>query len=676
MRREHRSVCRACPAQCGVVVTVEGDRVAAVRGDPAHPRSQGYTCPKGRGLAAFHHSPRRLDGPALHGREAPWEDVVDDLALHLRRIIDEHGPAAVALYSSMGMGFDSAGLLAELRLFGALGSSRYSALMLDCGPLLRAAQMVAGSGWEMNPVWVPEDVPPSVAVLVGCNPVVSHGYQTNLPNPVARMRGYQRRGGQIWVIDPRRTESAELAGNHLAPRPGTDGAVLAWLARELLHDGADRTELERYCRPDDVERLRAGLEPFDLPVVVARTGVSEASLLRLLEAVRAAGRIAIVTGTGVQFAPDGLVIEWLRWVVAIVTGSVDHEGGMWVPPGWISPFEQRATWEHAPEDGSDAPGPPSRADLRQLLGEYPAVALVDEIEAGNVKALVVSGGSPLTAAPEPDRLRAALDRLEVLAVTDVVRTELTDRATHRFAVTAMLERSDVARNKGHTSFAPAVVPIGADRRPAWWLWGEVGRRLGVDPLGGVAVEGCSDEVLNRQLLAASREGADALFAAGPHGIATPRLWGWVHERALPGGRWRIAPAPLLERLPRLLTGGPEDGRLTLVARRARRRTNATHYGSESDLAKEPPYVLLHPDDAAAVGVADGEPVRVSSDAGGSQALARLDPRMLPGTVSLTHGWAAPNAANLISSEADPLTGQPFFTAVPVSVEPVAARLPA
>ena len=671
-----RSVCRICTAQCGLLVKIDGGGVIEVRGDDDHPHSHGYTCSKGRALASFHHDSARLETPRLRGHEVSWNACLDDLAAGCARIRSAGGAPALAIYSSMGAAFDSAGLLVERRLFAQLGAPRYSALMLDCGPLLRAAAMVSGSAWEMNPTWIPEESSPRVVVFVGCNPVVSHGYQTNLPDAVARIRSFRRAGGEVWVLDPRRTETATLADQHLPLRPGSDTFVLAWLARELLTNGADHDELRDFCRRDDVERLRSALSPFDLSTAVHRTGVPSQQLEALLAAIRRSGKVALLTGTGVQFSPDALVTEWLRLVIGIITGSVDNEGGMWVPPGWISPFEARTGWVHAAEDGSDSPGPPSRPDLRQLLGEQPAVALVDEIEAGNVRGLVIAGGSPLRACPEPRRLRAAFRSLEVLAVADVVENELTGMATHVLPVAAMFERSDVTRNKVHTAFAPALLPLPGHCRPAWWVWGQLGQRLGLDVLGDVAPDTGTDDDLNRQVLRDARESADELFARGPHGVFNPRMWGWMHGHALPEGRWRIAPLPLVERLA-VIAGAARDRNddLFFVSQRVGRAHNAVRYATVVDQHRDPAVLHIHPDDAADRSIADGTVVRVRSATGSVTAPASLDARIAPGSVSLTHGCTEPNVAELIDPVADPLTGQPVFSAFPVVVIAVDAASP-
>lgn len=680
-RREVVTNCRCCPAGCGIVVAVDGDRVVGVRGDRDHPISRGYTCPKGRALPDFHHRADRLDHPTAHGRTAGWDEVLDDLADRIRTLVadggaDGPGPDRVGLYRATGTSLDTLGRRAAERFVRELGSSQYySAATVDVAPAWRAAEMVTGAGRELTPSWVPEDPESRFVLFVGCNPVVSHGYLTILSDPIRRLRAVQRRGGQVWVSDPRTSETARLADGHLPCRPGTDAVLLAGLVRALLDDGADADELATRVDPADLAALRRAVGPFTLDRVADRCGVPPADLDRLLAAIRAAGRIGVVAGTGVTFGRHALVTEWLRWALLVVTGSLDRPGGMWCNPGWVVAHERRERWDPAPPGGRVEPGPPSRPDLPRLFGQNPCAALVDEIESGRLRALFVAGGSPLTAFPDPDRLTAALRRLDLLVALDVVDTPLARLATHVLPVTGQLERTDLVALE-RTMVAAAAVRPGADRRPTWWVFDRLGRRLGVDALGvpGARPDEDDDDALLRRLCGAGspstgRGGADELFAAGAHGVPSPRLYGWVRDRVLPGGRWRLVPPGMVERLAALGAADPGGDTLRLVSRRQVNANNATRYVPH-DRSRERPDLLVHPDDAAARGLVDGTRVEVRTGAGGVFATARVDAGVRPGTVSLPHGWPGTNVCRLTDgTDVDPLTAQPQMSGYPVEVVP-------
>ena len=210
MQRDELSYCRICAAACGIVVTVDGDRVLRVRGDDDHPVSRGYTCSKGtraRGMAPLAATASIARG--VHGREVSWDELLADLAPRLDAIIDSTGPDAVALYLATGLAYDAAGQIAASQWLPSIGSRSFlTAVTVDNAPVLVAAELVSGEPM-LNPVWDP--TVPGLAIFVGTNPVISHGYGTALPDPIRYLREYRARGGRVWVLDPRRTETAALA---------------------------------------------------------------------------------------------------------------------------------------------------------------------------------------------------------------------------------------------------------------------------------------------------------------------------------------------------------------------------------------------------------------------------------------------------------------------------------
>ncbi|MCU1396112.1 MAG: putative dehydrogenase [Ilumatobacteraceae bacterium] len=669
METEHLSYCRICAAACGVVVTIDAQRVVKVRGDMEHPVSRGYVCSKGRGMAEWHHRADRLDRPRMRGAATSWSELLDDLAGGLRSIIDGPGASAIGLYLATGLAYDSGGQVAAGMWMRTIGSgSFYTAATVDNAPILVAAELVTGNPM-LNPVWNPED--PGLLVLVGTNPVVSHGYGTTLPDPVRRYRDYRRAGGRIWVLDPRRTESAALADEHVPVRPGSDVAVLAAIANELLRDGADPTEL---CRPDDLAALRVVLAPFTLARAATVADVAVESLERLLADIRERpGRLAVFCGTGTTMAADGVLVEWLRWVLLVLTGSLDRAGGMRFNRGVVNRPQP-------PHPGASAPAalrPASRPELPRIAGQIPSVALADEIEAGNLRALVVTGGNPLSAFPEPDRLRAALLTLDVLAVIDVADTELTEIATHVLPATGQLERADLSLAE-HVSirsgmqFTPAVLEPVADRRPVWWMLAGISTRLGTPLMGITDPDALTDETFLGGLLGHTELGAAAVLAAGPRGIDAPIEFGWVRETMLPDGCWRIAPPSMLERLAAHRTPeAPMAGSLRMVPRREMAWSNSIRFAGHDGR----PDVRLHPADATAAGLVDGEPAVMTSDHGSIDATVRIDDTVRLGVASLTHGHRGATPGRLTSShtDVDPLTSMPLASGVPVTVSPGTVR---
>jgi anaerobic selenocysteine-containing dehydrogenase len=677
---QHWSFCRICNAMCGIVVTVGADGVVEqVRGDADHALSRGYTCPKGRAIPALHHDPRRLDEPLVgrgdDRRPAAWDDVLDDLEARVRDTVDANGPDSVAMYLASGSAFDAAGRRAAERFLTVLGSrQRYTATTIDtpCKPLV--AELVAG--WSgLTPVW--DEERSSLLVLFGSNPVVSHGHSNAVPDPVTRLRDFQARGGRVWVLDPRRTETARLADHHLQLRPESDWLMLGWLVRRLLSDPSRRADAA--ARATGVDELFAALAAFDdTEMVSRRTGLPVADLEELCAAVISAGRVSALTGTGTSMTATANVTELLLWALHVATDSYDRPGGMWFNPGYLLQLDQR-DWPAS--DGVPEPGPPSRPDLPRRFGEWPCAALVSEIEAGNVTTLFVVGGNPVTAFPDEARIRAALASLDTLVVIDVLPTETTELATHVLPAVDQLERADTTwlldgfQLAVAAQYTPALVPVTAERKPIWWMVGSLAERLGLSALPrGVALDAATDTELLMPLLERSAGGAEVLLGSPSGVVASGAVFGWVHERVLPDGGWRLAPEPLMAQLAdavAALSDQPAPGPV-LVPHRQLRMMNSQLRDIAAPGAPAGPTetvaVLVHPGRAAGLGP-DGTTVTVSSAHGSLTGALRADDRLHPDAVAIAHGWGDPNVSALTSATADvdPLTGMVRQGGVPVEV---------
>ena len=647
---EHRTFCRICPVLCGLVVQTEGDRVVHVRGDRDHPVTHGYSCPKGRALGAFHHHPNRLDEPRLARRRAPWDDVLDDLARQIAQIVEESGPDSVAVYFGTWSWMDAFGRMRAESLLRHLRSrSRYSAITVDAIARLTVAELVGGFG-GLLPAIDPEAQ--GLTVLIGTNPVVSHGHAGALVDPVSVLRRLAD-GPGLWVIDPRRTESARLASRHLAIRPGGDAALLAYVVRSLLESGADRDYITHHV--DGIDALRAAVAPWNRERAARRSGLEPSELDDLVSAIRTARRVTIVTGTGTTMAPQANLTEWLAWAAQIVTGSFEHEQGAWFNPGAFLRLD-RAEVATAPPEGTFAVGAPSRPELLSRFGERPCAALADEIESGNVRALLVIGGDPLTSLPDTTRLEAAFARLEVLAVADVIESDTVKLATHVLAVAGQLERDDVnwyTDRFSSTICAQRTDPVlapGADRRTLVGVLQDLGERLGLAR---------SDNDMARCTARVPALETEHVVVADP-----PRVRGWVHEHVLPMGRWRISPAPLVAQLVSLAE--EQTPPLVAIPRRAVRRMNS----ALRDIGRggEDIEVWLNPADAAPH--TDGEAVRLTSATGTLTATLRVTTDIAPGAVSVPHGLREQNVNRLTSSArgtVDPLTGMITQSGIPVTI---------
>jgi anaerobic selenocysteine-containing dehydrogenase len=334
---------------------------------------------------------------------------------------------------------------------------------------------------------------------------------------------------------------------------------------------------------------------------------------------------------------------------------------MWFNPGLFTRLDR---FDVLPPVGQPAPGPPSRPDIARCGGEWPASLIPDEIEAGRLRALFVLGGNLITALPNPERVERALRNIDALVVLDVQRTATTDVASHVFACADQLERPDTLplelnANAVYQQYTDAVVAAPATRPPMWRTIGNIARGLGLDLLGSGADP---DTVPTETVLAriARSVPLETLRQSDDVYIEAPAAYGWVTPR-LPLGKWNLAPEPLVDQLASMAAPAP----LVLTPRRPVRRMNTQHYR-----AGDRPEALVHPRDAAAAGIVDGELVEVSSATGSLRLPARVTTAIAAGAVSIQHGWVDCNVNRLIDAhDLDPLTGMAHLSGTAVTLRP-------
>jgi anaerobic selenocysteine-containing dehydrogenase len=640
---------------CGILVDIDGDRVVAVHGDGGHPFSHGYTCSKGRALPQLHHHPDRLERPQMRMdgtlQNTTWEACLDDLGTKLRDTINTHGPESVGINFGTGVGMDAVGYRIAQSLHAAIGTpAKFSPLTIDGTAKVLMAELMGGSSALTGR---PDYDNATFAMFIGSNPVVSHGHTVGLPNPRGAIR-HLAKHAEVWVVDPRYTETARLASHHLTPRPGTDYALLAYLVREVLRDGVR-------APAQDVDALAAAVAPYTLRHAATIADVPEAELEQLLSAVCRSGRIVVDTGTGVTMSTSANVTQWLSWALLIITDSMNRPGGIWFHPGFgyqLESFELPII----PREGHFGPGPRSRPETQAFLREWPCATLPDEIDAGNIRAFLNLGGSLLTAFPDAGSLLPALEKLDVLATTEILPNETTAISTHVLPTKGQLERPDVTLwdilsprvSAQHTD--ALVTPVG-QRRSMWWVLAEIGRRLGHE----LADTDATDEAMLAQVSSGGRAPYDELVTNGWAEADRELPAPWVDRHIERLGGWRLAPQVLVDQLNALREPAP----LVLVPRRQMRRLNA-----QLEFLGEVAEIVVHPDDAAAAGVSDDQRLIVRSEHGELTGVARVDASVRRGAVSVPHGHASANV-NLLTSkdDIDLVTGMTRYSGIPVSLHP-------
>ena len=695
------ATCPLCEAMCGVLVEVDGERIRSVRGDPDDPFSRGYVCPKAAALPDLHHDPDRIRQPLVRAgsgwREASWEEALDRAAAGLAAVRGRHGRDAVALYYGNPVAHNLGLLTHGLAFRRALRTRNvYSASSADQLPQMLAALRMYG---HFGLIPVPDVERTDFFLIIGANPVVSNGSLMSAPDMRRRLEAIRGRGGRVVVVDPRRTETAAVGDEHLAIRPGADALLLAAVLHVIVSEG--RVRLGRMA--GRVKRLDA-LTAFvgDLPPerVATRTGVAPAAIRRLAAAFADAGRAACYGRVGLCTQRYGTLAAWLQQALNLVTGRLDEVGGMLLPTpavdvlgifdrlGWRGSFDR---WR------SRVRGLPEFAD------ELPVAALADEIEPaapGSVRALITVAGNPVLSAPNGRRLEHAIEGLEHVVAIDPYLNETTRHAHVLLPPAPPLTRAhyDLALNafavRNVAKYVEPVVARTPDERHDWEILAELGGRALAPRLLRRPVARAARALRPERLL-------HPLLRAGPYGLTLARLRAAPHGMDLgplqPGrigdllatrdGRIDAAPEEFLrearKRLVAEADGGATDG-LVLIGRRQVRSNNSWMHNSPR-LVKGPPRctLLVHPDDAVSRGLVTGDLAELRSDTGAVTVPVEVSDAMLPGVVSLPHGWGhdrdgvrlrvarahAGASANDVTSDRhlDTLSGNAAFNGLPVTV---------
>lgn len=507
-------------------------------------------------------------------------------------------------------------------------------------------------------------------IYVGVNPMVSHGHNTGMFNPPVSIRGIAARG-ELWTIDPLHTQTAHFSTRHIAPYPGKDYAILAWLVREILDGGP----ISLAQPVTGLEDLRAALTGFDRVKAAAIAGVPEQDLDDLLQAIRSKGRVVVETGTGVSMTSSANLTQWFSWLLMILTGTMNRQGGAWFHPGFILQYD---SFELPLLDNPFTPGAPTMPGVSGLIGEWPCAALPGEIEAGNIRALINLGGSIMRSFPDINALEPALKKLEINVDFEIIGNETTRLSTHVLPTKDQLERPeisfwDVLCGSLSMLYNPAVVPPMGDRRSAWWLIAEIMRRMDLPVPDHVPeahdAEG-ADEAMLATLMAGARCSFDELASAGQVTKPLEFPGAWVDRHIDRIGGWRLAPGQLVElwqetsQADETTLGHPRE--LCFTPRRQRRKLNASlsFLGSPAD-------IILHPEDASANGVVDGQRVRVRTSRGEIILIANVSETVRRGVASIPHGHEFANVNYLTSTQhVDSMTGMVRYSGIPIELEPI------
>ncbi len=691
----HHRACHLCEAICGLTIETEdrddGSRhILSIKGDALDSFSRGHICPKAVALQDIQNDPDRVRQPMrkVDGQWQPiaWDEAFTLVAERLSAIQAEHGKNAVAIYQG-NPSVHNYGLMTHSNYFlGLLKTrNRFSATSVDQLPQHLTSYLMYGHGLLLP---IPDIDHTQFMLVLGGNPLASNGSIMTVPDVEKRLKALKARGGQLVVVDPRRSETAAIADRHLFVRPGQDAALLLGLLNTLFEEGLARGS---HLPVQGLGEVRAAVAPFTAEAMSARCGVAAADIRQLARDFAAAESAVCYGRMGVSTQAFGSLCHWLIQLINLVTGNLDRVGGALCTTPAVD-LVASTSGGHFNVWQSRVSG------LPEYGGELPVAALAEEMltpGAGQIRALITVAGNPVLSTPNGRQLERALDGLEFMVAVDLYINETTRHADLILPSTAPLEHDhydttfNVFAVRNVTRFNEPVLERPAGALHDWEIF--VGLAQAFAERNGLHLKPTRPprEMIELGLRAGPYgEWLNlAALAEAPHGIdlgpLQPNLQGRLKTAS---SEVEAAPAVLLADLARFAEQAlPGPGELVLIGRRHVRSNNSWMHNYQRLVKGKPRHqLLMHPADMAGRGLQDGQRVRVRSRVGEIEVEAVASDEMMAGVVSLPHGWgharpgvqmaiasAQPGAsANDLTDERlfDAVSGNAALNGVPVSVE--------
>ncbi|WP_449100641.1 molybdopterin oxidoreductase family protein [Pseudomonas veronii] len=694
----HHRACHLCEAICGLTLeTTQAEdgslAITSIKGDPLDTFSRGHICPKAVALQDIQNDPDRLHQPMLRvGSEwqpIAWEDAFALVAEKLAGIQARYGQNSVAVYQG-NPSVHNYGLMTHSNYFlGLLKTrNRFSATSVDQLPHHLSSHLMYGHGLLLP---IPDIDHTDFMLILGGNPLASNGSIMTVPDVEKRLKAIQARGGKVVVVDPRRSETAAIADQHLFVRPGGDAALLFGLLNTLFAENLTRASHLPVDGLDDVRRAIAG---FTAEAMSRQCALPAEQIRQLARDFAAADRAVCYGRMGVSTQAFGTLCHWLVQLINLVTGNLDRPGGALCTTPAVD-LVASTSGGHFNRWQSRVSGRP------EYGGELPVSALAEEMLTegeGQIRALVTVAGNPVLSTPNGRQLEQALDGLEFMVSVDLYINETTRYADLILPSTSALENDhyDTTFNmfavRNVSRFNRAILPKPDGALHDWEIF--VGLAKAFAAHTGVAL---TPTLPPAQMIdfglragvygdASSHQLSVAMLAEHPHGVdlgpLTPNL---AARLKTANGRVQAAPAVILADLARFAAQPlPPADELLLIGRRHVRSNNSWMHNYHRLVKGKPRHqLLMHPEDLARRQLSDGQRVKVSSRIGMIEVDVAASLDMMPGVVSLPHGWGhgrpgvqmtiasrQPGAsANDLTDERqlDELSGNAALNGVPVHV---------
>ncbi|KAF0865051.1 molybdopterin oxidoreductase family protein [Pseudomonas sp. LD120] len=695
----HHRACHLCEAICGLTLEITeerngGPRITSIKGDPQDRFSRGHICPKAVALQDIQNDPDRLRQPMRRignqWQPIEWEDAFVLVAERLAAIQEQHGRNAVAIYQG-NPSVHNYGLMTHSNYFlGLLKTrNRFSATSVDQLPHHLSSYLMYGHGLLLP---IPDIDHTDFMLILGANPLASNGSIMTVPDVEKRLKAIQERGGKVVVVDPRRSETAAMADQHLFVRPGGDVALLFGLLNTLFEEGLTR---DSHLPVDGLADVQQAISAFTAETMSPLCSIPAAQIRQLARDFAAADKAVCYGRMGVSTQAFGTLCHWLLQLLNLVSGNLDRVGG--------ALCTQPAVDLVAATSGGHFNVWQSRVSgLAEYGGELPVSALAEEMLTegeGQVRALITVAGNPVLSTPNGRQLEQALGGLDFMLSIDLYINETTRYADLILPSTSALENDhyDTTFNlfavRNVSRFNRAILPKPDGALHDWEIFVGLAKAFAARTQSTLKPTIAPAQMIDMGLRAGPYGDASsfklslATLDQHPHGIDLGALQPNLATRLKTDNRRvQAAPAAIMADLQRFATlRAPPLEELLLIGRRHVRSNNSWMHNYHRLVKGKPRHqLLMHPDDLARRDLSDGQRVRISSRVGAVEVEVLASEDMMPGVVSLPHGWghARPGvqmsiaveqpgcSANDLTDERqlDELSGNAVLNGIPVKVE--------
>ncbi|MDN3447102.1 molybdopterin oxidoreductase family protein [Psychrobacter sp. APC 3281] len=695
----HFRTCTLCEAMCGVEIKHDGEKVLSIKGDKNDPFSQGYICPKATALQDLHEDPDRLRQPVertVDGWKAiSWPEALDKVAAGIQSIQQKYGQNALGVYLGNPNVHNMGGMLTIKQLLTSLKTrSRFSATSIDQLPHHIISMHLFG---HMLRIPVPDVNNTQYMLIIGGNPLASNGSIMTAPNMRQKLKDIKARDGKVVVVDPRRTETADIASEHHFIRPATDVLLLLAMLNEIYTQGYAKLDTRVAALTPEIDRLALFAEQYTPESVAGITGITAAEIKRIVKEFCEAESSVCYGRMGISVQEFGLLSQYLSMVINIVTGRLDEVGGLMFPnpavdvvnssgPGYLGKRHSRV------------------GNLPDFNGEYPVVAMADEMLVegeGQLKGFVTVAGNPVLSTPNGEKLDEALSQLEFMVSLDYFVTETSRHANIILPPVSPLERDhyDITFNgfavHNVAKYSPALFDKTDDTKHDWEIYLGLAERLDKDAPEATQKERAATKAFGPKFLLEQglkygphKEVTFEALVENPHGIDLGPLHRMLPEAIKHADKQIHLHVDFyqsdLARVKEMVQQYNSNEILLIGRRHVRSNNSWLHNSHRLVKGKSRCTLMLHPQTAAQHGIVEGQDVRVTSRVGSVVIAAEVTDELMPGVVSIPHGFGhgrkgvkqkiaqahAGVSVNDLTDETliDQLSGNAAVNGVPVQLE--------